>query len=149
MQEASSVELQPSGSCHDGRGSDEPFVGLHAELERNLEDASIVITTPFHPAYMTRERIEKAKKLKLILTAGIGSDHIDLHAAADHGLTVAECVGALQSVPPVHTDSTMQHHAEVLRGHRNTGYTDEDLDLYRKCKVRARNRVCMPQGVTL
>jgi formate dehydrogenase len=43
---------------------------------------------------MTRERIEKAKKLKLILTAGIGSDHIDLHAAADHGLTVAECVGA-------------------------------------------------------
>ena len=64
------------------------------ELERHLEDASIVITTPFHPAYMTRERIEKAKKLKLILTAGIGSDHIDLHAAADHGLTVAECVGA-------------------------------------------------------
>ena len=53
-----------------------------------------MITTPFHPAYMTRERIEKAKKLKLLLTAGIGSDHIDLHAAADHGLTVAECVGA-------------------------------------------------------
>ena len=53
-----------------------------------------MITTPFHPAYMTRERIEKAKNLKLLLTAGIGSDHIDLHAAADHGLTVAECVGA-------------------------------------------------------
>ncbi len=69
------------------------------ELERNLPEATIVITTPFHPAYMTRERIEKAKNLKLILTAGIGSDHIDLHAAADHGLTVAECVGARSGSP--------------------------------------------------
>ena len=65
-----------------------------SELERNLEDATIIISTPFHPAYITRERIEKAKKLKLLLTAGIGSDHVDLRAAADHGLTVAECVGA-------------------------------------------------------
>ena len=59
-----------------------------------------MITKPFHPADMTRERIEKAKKLKLILTAGIGSDHIDLHAAADHGLTVAECVGVQRPVLP-------------------------------------------------
>lgn len=51
------------------------------------------MTTPFHPAQMTRERMEKAKKLKLVLTAGIGSDHIDLHAAADRDLTVAEIQG--------------------------------------------------------
>ena len=74
------------------------------ELEQHLTEATIVITTPFHPAYMTRERIEKAKNLKLILTAGIGSDHIDLHAAADHGLTVAECVGAQHCCcPAFHT----------------------------------------------
>jgi lactate dehydrogenase-like 2-hydroxyacid dehydrogenase len=40
-----------------------------------------------------RERIHGAPKLKLILTAGIGSDHIDLHAASDKNITVAECTG--------------------------------------------------------
>jgi formate dehydrogenase len=39
---------------------------------------------------MTAERIAKAKKLKLIITAGIGSDHTDLEAASKHGVTVAE-----------------------------------------------------------
>ena len=43
--------------------------------------------------YLTPERIEKAKKLKLALTAGIGSDHVNLHAAAKHGITVAEITG--------------------------------------------------------
>ena len=42
---------------------------------------------------MTRERLDAAKKLKLSLVAGVGSDHIDLHAAAANGLTVAECTG--------------------------------------------------------
>jgi formate dehydrogenase len=39
---------------------------------------------------MTAERIGKAKNLKLIITAGIGSDHTDLQAAMEHGVTVAE-----------------------------------------------------------
>ncbi len=59
-------------------------------LDKELADAEIVISQPFWPAYMTRERIEKAKKLKLIITAGIGSDHTDLQAAMDKGITVAE-----------------------------------------------------------
>ena len=59
-------------------------------LERELHDAEIVISQPFWPAYLTKERIAKAKKLKLALTAGIGSDHVDLQAAIDHGITVAE-----------------------------------------------------------
>lgn len=42
---------------------------------------------------MTKERIEKAKNLELLLTAGVGSDHIDLHAAAAKGLTVSEVTG--------------------------------------------------------
>jgi formate dehydrogenase len=53
-------------------------------------DADVVISQPFWPAYLTAERIAKAKKLKLALTAGIGSDHVDLKAAAVHGITVAE-----------------------------------------------------------
>ena len=59
-------------------------------LDKELPDAEIVISQPFWPAYMTKERIEKAKKLKLIITAGIGSDHTDLQAAMDKGVTVAE-----------------------------------------------------------
>ena len=39
---------------------------------------------------LTAERIKKAPKLKLAITAGIGSDHVDLQAAGEHGLTVAE-----------------------------------------------------------
>ena len=64
--------------------------GPDSVLERELHDADVVISQPFWPAYMTAERIAKAKNLKLIITAGIGSDHTDLQAAAEHGLTVAE-----------------------------------------------------------
>ena len=64
--------------------------GPDSEFERQLVDADIVISQPFWPAYLTAERIAKAKNLKLALTAGIGSDHVDLQAAIDRGITVAE-----------------------------------------------------------
>jgi formate dehydrogenase len=64
--------------------------GADSVLDRELHDADIVISQPFWPAYMTKERIAKAPKLKLILTAGIGSDHTDLQAAIDRKITVAE-----------------------------------------------------------
>src|SRR5579863_7028921 len=59
-------------------------------FERELVDADVVISQPFWPAYLTAERIAKAPKLKLAITAGIGSDHVDLQAAMNHGITVAE-----------------------------------------------------------
>ncbi len=64
--------------------------GPNSVFERELVDADVVISQPFWPAYLTAERIAKAKKLKLALTAGIGSDHVDLEAAIKHGITVAE-----------------------------------------------------------
>ena len=64
--------------------------GPDSEFERELVDADIVISQPFWPAYLTKERIAKAPRLKLALTAGIGSDHVDLDAAKEHGITVAE-----------------------------------------------------------
>ncbi|MGH3566019.1 MAG: NAD-dependent formate dehydrogenase [Pseudonocardia sp.] len=64
--------------------------GADSELDRHLADAEIVISQPFWPAYLTAERIAKAPNLKLALTAGIGSDHVDLDAAIAHGVTVAE-----------------------------------------------------------
>ena len=64
--------------------------GEDSEFERELVDADVVISQPFWPGYLTAERIAKAKKLKLAITAGIGSDHVDLQAAIDRGITVAE-----------------------------------------------------------
>jgi formate dehydrogenase len=64
--------------------------GPNSAFERALTDAEVVISQPFWPAYLTAERIAKAKKLKLAITAGIGSDHVDLQAAIKHGVTVAE-----------------------------------------------------------
>src|SRR5690349_17359414 len=64
--------------------------GPNSAFERELPDAEVVISQPFWPAYLTEDRIAKARKLKLAITAGIGSDHVDLQAAMDRGITVAE-----------------------------------------------------------
>jgi formate dehydrogenase len=64
--------------------------GPDSEFERQLPEANVVISQPFWPAYLTAERIAKAPELKLAITAGIGSDHVDLQAAMDNSITVAE-----------------------------------------------------------
>jgi formate dehydrogenase len=64
--------------------------GPDSVFERELPEAEIVISQPFWPAYLTAERIAKAPNLKLAVTAGIGSDHVDLQAAIDNEITVAE-----------------------------------------------------------
>ncbi|RKR86082.1 formate dehydrogenase [Micromonospora pisi] len=64
--------------------------GPDSAFDRELADAEVVISQPFWPAYLTAERIAKAPNLKLAITAGIGSDHVDLTAAIGRGITVAE-----------------------------------------------------------
>lgn len=64
--------------------------GPDSRFERELVDADVVISQPFWPAYMTTERFAKARNLKLVVTAGIGSDHTDLQSASESGITVAE-----------------------------------------------------------
>src|SRR5687767_234084 len=64
--------------------------GPDSVFERELPETEIVISQPFWPAYLTAERIGKAPQLKLAITAGIGSDHTDLQAASQKGITVAE-----------------------------------------------------------
>lgn len=65
-----------------------------ADLDKHLADMDIVISAPFYPAYMTKERIEKAPNLKLAITAGVGSDHVDLQAASEHNIGVVEVTGS-------------------------------------------------------
>ena len=64
--------------------------GPDSVFERELADADVVISQPFWPGYLTAERIEKAQNLKIAITAGIGSDHVDLQSAINRGITVAE-----------------------------------------------------------
>ncbi|MBR61136.1 MAG: formate dehydrogenase [Dehalococcoidia bacterium] len=59
-------------------------------FDQHLPDATIVISQPFWPAYLTAERIAKAPNLKLAITAGIGSDHVDLQSAIENNITVCE-----------------------------------------------------------
>ena len=68
--------------------SDKDAKGCKADKE--LVDSDIVISQPFWPYYLTREKIESAKSLKMAITAGIGSDHVDLQAAMDNKIDVVE-----------------------------------------------------------
>jgi formate dehydrogenase len=64
--------------------------GANSVFERELPDAEIVISQPFWPAYLTADRIAKSPKLKLAITAGIGSDHVDLGAAMKWSASASE-----------------------------------------------------------
>jgi lactate dehydrogenase-like 2-hydroxyacid dehydrogenase len=83
--------------------------GPNSHFERELPDAEIVISQPFLPAYLTAERIGRAKNLKIAITAGIGSDHVDLQAAIDHKITVAEVAYCNSKVSDVVTINAPLH----------------------------------------
>jgi len=68
--------------------------GEKSKFMTELKTAHVAISQPFWPAYLTKQRIESAPNLKLAITAGVGSDHVDLEAASKHGITVAEVTGS-------------------------------------------------------
>ena len=59
-------------------------------MEQHLHDANIVISQPFYPFYLTAERMAMAPNLEMAVTAGIGSDHVDLSAAIANNIDVME-----------------------------------------------------------
>jgi formate dehydrogenase len=68
--------------------------GPDSVFQKEIVTADVLITTPFHPGYLTADLIQKAQNLKLCITAGVGSDHIDLNAANKKKITVAEVSGS-------------------------------------------------------
>uniref|UniRef100_A0A7S2XIS7 D-isomer specific 2-hydroxyacid dehydrogenase catalytic domain-containing protein n=2 Tax=Lotharella oceanica TaxID=641309 RepID=A0A7S2XIS7_9EUKA len=64
--------------------------GKDCEMDEHLPEAEVVISQPFYLYYLTRQRIDKAPNLKMAITAGIGSDHVDLDAAMEHKVDVTE-----------------------------------------------------------
>ncbi|KAI0949611.1 formate dehydrogenase (NAD+) [Taiwanofungus camphoratus] len=68
--------------------------GPDSDFQKHIADAEVLITTPFHPGYLTRDLVNKAKNLKICITAGVGSDHIDLNAAVERKIQVLEVSGS-------------------------------------------------------
>ncbi|EOQ99987.1 putative formate dehydrogenase [Wallemia ichthyophaga EXF-994] len=98
--------------------------GPNSEFQKHIKDATCVITTPFHPAYLTRDVMNKADKLKIAITAGVGSDHIDLNAANERKITVAEVTGSNVVAVAEHVLMTILNlvrnfvpaHEQIMRG---------------------------------
>lgn len=98
------------------------------EVDDHIEGADVVISSPFLPAYITKERADKAKNLKLAITAGIGSDHVDLDAAIDKGITVAEIPGSNNvSVAEQNVMETLLLLRNYEEGHRQAEEGEWDL----------------------
>ncbi|KAL7415901.1 putative formate dehydrogenase [Mrakia frigida] len=70
--------------------------GPDSVFQKELLTTDVLITTPFHPGYLTADllSVEKSPRLKLCVTAGVGSDHIDLDEANLRAITVAEVSGS-------------------------------------------------------
>jgi len=68
--------------------------GPDSVFQKELPTTDVLITTPFHPGYLTKDLINKASKLKVAITAGVGSDHVDLNAANEKKILVAEVTGS-------------------------------------------------------
>ncbi|WP_020006401.1 NAD-dependent formate dehydrogenase [Salinicoccus albus] len=77
------------------------------DLDEHLEDVEVVISSPFLPSYITKDRMEKAPNLKLSITAGVGSDHVDLAAAQEKDISVVEVTGSNQVSTAEHAVTTM------------------------------------------
>lgn len=68
--------------------------GPNSEFNKHIKDAEVLITTPFHPGYLTKELMDTAKNLRMCITAGVGSDHVDLNAANERKIAVTEVSGS-------------------------------------------------------
>ena len=64
--------------------------GDGCQADKELVDADVVISQPFFPYYLTKEKMATAPNLKMAITAGIGSDHVDLQSAMEHSVDVVE-----------------------------------------------------------
>jgi len=64
--------------------------GDGCQADKELVDSDIVISQPFFPYYLTKEKMATAPNLKMAITAGIGSDHVDLQGAMEHKVDVVE-----------------------------------------------------------
>lgn len=92
---------------HLGDDHDLVIINDDEELDDHIEDVEVIISSPFLPAYVSEERQEQADNLKLSITAGVGSDHVDLDAAEENGISVVEVHGSNEVSTAEHAVMTM------------------------------------------
>lgn len=73
-------------------GHEVVFAETPEAARQHLADASLLLSTTFYA--VTREMLEQAPQLRLIQVAGVGVDHVDLQAAKEQGIWVANVTGA-------------------------------------------------------
>jgi len=66
-------------------------VQLHRTVEADPDLSSVEVLVVNSGVQVTAERMERAPCLRLLLTTTSGSDHLDLAAARDRGITVGRC----------------------------------------------------------
>ena len=100
---AAERELRALGdvTIHTERGADR-----EGELIRRIRDAEVVVNIRAH-ARFTAAVIESAPKLRLISVWGTGTDHIDLAAAQQRGVTVTSTPGVNAHAVAEHTLALM------------------------------------------
>ena len=64
-----------------------------AELCKLISDADILMADPMHYQRVTRKMVESGRKLKLIQQQAVGYDEIDVIAARESGIPVANAAG--------------------------------------------------------
>ncbi|KAG2356457.1 hypothetical protein BDR07DRAFT_1491957 [Suillus spraguei] len=58
--------------------------GADSDFQKHIVDAEILITTPFHPGYLTADLITKAKNLKLCVTVVLEVSGSNVVSVAEH-----------------------------------------------------------------
>lgn len=104
------------------------LISSNEEIDDHIEDMAVFISSPFLPGYIDKDRIEKADNLKLSITAGVGSDHVDIKAAADNNILVTEIAKSnVISVAEQNVMETLLLLKNYEEGHRQAEEGEWDL----------------------
>lgn len=126
--------------------------GEGSEFRKHIVDAEVLITTPFHPGYCNKSIMATAKNLKLCITAGVGSDHIDLDAANEKNITVAEVSGSNVVSVAEHVIMSillLVRNYTPGRSRRVSWYTDINIFAFSSRASHERRMGCRPGRPTL
>jgi D-3-phosphoglycerate dehydrogenase len=101
-------------------------VTVQEDLPEAVRDADAIVYQLF-PNQLTRDVLERCRRLKVIGRIGIGMDQVDLSAAGDHGVTVVNAAGAQAAAVADHAMALMLalarnvvvSHAALLAGDRS------------------------------
>jgi len=86
-------------------------------LEKELRDATVLVAAPWNT--VTRDLMEKAEGLKLIMVQGTGLDKVDTDSATQRGICVANAPDYIAETVADHAMALiLAHYRNIVRGER-------------------------------